>query len=228
MNFQIDACIVVTLTSGSRPDPKHSMNAATATAAPGPDRKPNIAGVAKTLSQSVWSGTASGKRSCSSLIIRFAIWPTPHKSRRPPERVVREGQPGEVGFMIAWLEPRTSSRRRCCASIRRSRTVSRSPPRAPLSLAMLVLVESLSPEQRAALLLHDVFDYGYLEIIGKSEDSVRQLASRARRHVEERREGWVRFQTSREQREELAQRFLAAAPQGDLAGLEALPAHDWS
>ena len=56
-----------------------------------------------------------------------------------------------------------------------------------LSLAMLVLLESLSPGQRAVLLLHDVFDYGYLEIaaiIGKSEDSVRQLASRARRHIE--------------------------------------------
>src|ERR1700689_5983099 len=59
-----------------------------------------------------------------------------------------------------------------------------------LSLAMLVVLESLSPEQRAALLLHDVFDYGYPEIakiIGKSEDNVRQLASRARRHTEQRR-----------------------------------------
>jgi hypothetical protein len=98
-----------------------------------------------------------------------------------------------------------------------------------LSLALLVLLESLSPEQRAALLLHDVFDYGYreiAEIIGKSEDNVRQLASRARRHVEQRRGGLVRFQTSREQREELARRFLAATQQGDLAGLEALLAHD--
>jgi RNA polymerase sigma-70 factor (TIGR02957 family) len=95
-----------------------------------------------------------------------------------------------------------------------------------LSLAMLVLLESLSPEQRAALLLHDVFDYPFpeiAEIIGKSEDNVRQLASRARRHIEQRR---PRFQSSREQREELAQRFLAAAQQGDLAGLEALLAHD--
>ena len=95
-----------------------------------------------------------------------------------------------------------------------------------LSLAMLVLLESLSPEQRAALLLHDVFDYGYAEIaqiIGKSEDNVRQLASRARRHVEQR---GPRFQTSREQREQLALRFLAAAQHGDLAGLEALLAHD--
>jgi RNA polymerase sigma-70 factor (ECF subfamily) len=95
-----------------------------------------------------------------------------------------------------------------------------------LSLAMLVLLESLSPEQRAVLLLHDVFDYRYPEIaaiVGKSEDNVRQLATRARRHVEQRR---PRFQTTREQRDELATRFFAAAEQGDLAGLEALLAHD--
>ncbi|MGR6967450.1 RNA polymerase sigma-70 factor [Geodermatophilus sp. URMC 61] len=95
-----------------------------------------------------------------------------------------------------------------------------------LSLAMLVLLESLSPEQRAVLLLHDVFDYGYPEIagiIGKSEDNVRQLAGRARRHVQQRR---PRFRTTREQRNELAARFFAAAEHGDLAGLEALLAHD--
>jgi RNA polymerase sigma-70 factor (TIGR02957 family) len=98
-----------------------------------------------------------------------------------------------------------------------------------LSLAMLVLLESLSPEQRAVLLLRDVFDYGYPEIatiVGKSEDNVRQLATRARRHVEQRRSGVVRFQTTREQREELARRFFQATEQGDLAGLEALLAHD--
>jgi RNA polymerase sigma-70 factor (TIGR02957 family) len=95
-----------------------------------------------------------------------------------------------------------------------------------LSLAMLVLLESLSPEQRAVLLLHDVFYYAYPEIaaiVGKSEDNVRQLATRARRHVEQRR---PRFHTTREQRDELARRFFAAAEQGDLAGLEALLAHD--
>ena len=95
-----------------------------------------------------------------------------------------------------------------------------------LSVAMLVLLESLSPEQRAVLLLHDVFDYGYEEIapiVGKSEDNVRQLATRARRHVEQRR---PRFQTSHEQRDELARRFFAAAQAGDLVGLEALLAHD--
>ncbi|SER60541.1 RNA polymerase sigma-70 factor, ECF subfamily [Pedococcus cremeus] len=95
-----------------------------------------------------------------------------------------------------------------------------------LSLAMLVLLESLSPEQRAVLLLHDVFGYGYPEItgiVGKSEDNVRQLAARARQHVKARR---PRFSTTREQQQELVQRFFAAAQQGDLAGLEALLAHD--
>src|SRR6185295_9305027 len=95
-----------------------------------------------------------------------------------------------------------------------------------LSLAFLVLLESLSPEQRAAFLLHDVFGYGYgevAEIVGKSEDNARQLAARARRHVDE---GRPRFEASREHREELASRFFAAAEEGDLEGLEELLAHD--
>jgi RNA polymerase sigma-70 factor (ECF subfamily) len=95
-----------------------------------------------------------------------------------------------------------------------------------LSLALLVLLERLSPEQRAVLLLHDVFDYPFSEIaaiVGKSQDNVRQLATRARRHVEQSR---PRFQTTREQRDELARRFFQAAEQGDLAGLEALLASD--
>jgi RNA polymerase sigma-70 factor (ECF subfamily) len=95
-----------------------------------------------------------------------------------------------------------------------------------LSLALLVLLESLSPEQRAVLLLRDVFGYGYPEItgiVGKSEDNVRQLASRARQHIRARR---PRFATTREQQLELTRRFFAAAEHGDLAGLEALLAHD--
>jgi RNA polymerase sigma-70 factor (TIGR02957 family) len=95
-----------------------------------------------------------------------------------------------------------------------------------LSLAMLVLLERLSPEQRAVLLLHDVFDYRYpqiAQILGKSQDSVRQLATRARRHLAQRR---PRFQTTRQQRDELARRFFAAVERGDLSGLEALLAHD--
>jgi RNA polymerase sigma-70 factor (TIGR02957 family) len=95
-----------------------------------------------------------------------------------------------------------------------------------LSLAFLILLESLSPEQRAAYLLHDVFEEPYdriAEIVGTSEQNARQLATRARRHVAERR---PRFEASREQREELATRFFAAAEEGDLQGLEELLAHD--
>ena len=95
-----------------------------------------------------------------------------------------------------------------------------------LSLAMLVLLERLSPEQRAVLLLHEVFDYSYAEvaaILGKSQAGVRQLATRARRHLAQRR---PRFQTTRQQRDELARRFFAAVEHGDLSGLEALLAHD--
>jgi RNA polymerase sigma-70 factor (TIGR02957 family) len=95
-----------------------------------------------------------------------------------------------------------------------------------LSLAFLVLLESLSPEQRAAFLLREVFDEPYdriAEVVGTSEQNARQLATRARRHVEQRR---ARFEASREQRDELATRFFAAAEEGDLQGLEELLAHD--
>lgn len=95
-----------------------------------------------------------------------------------------------------------------------------------VSLAFLVLLEGLTPEQRAVLLLRDVFDYGYDEIgeiVGKSEENARQLAVRARRFVEERR---PRFEMSRERRDELARRFFAAAQDGDLVALEALLAQD--
>jgi RNA polymerase sigma-70 factor (ECF subfamily) len=95
-----------------------------------------------------------------------------------------------------------------------------------LSLAFLVLLESLSPEERAVLLLRDVFDYDYDEIaaiVGKSEANARQLAARARRRVGERR---PRFESSREQRDKLARRFLAAAEEGDLGALETFLAHD--
>jgi RNA polymerase sigma-70 factor (TIGR02957 family) len=95
-----------------------------------------------------------------------------------------------------------------------------------LSLAFLVLLESLSPRQRAAFLLREVFDYPYAEvaeIIGTDVDSTRHLVARARAHVQERR---PRYHASRRQREELAQRFFAAAEQGDLGALEALLAQD--
>jgi RNA polymerase sigma-70 factor (TIGR02957 family) len=95
-----------------------------------------------------------------------------------------------------------------------------------LSLAFLVLLESLSPEQRAAFLLHDVFDYDYdkvSEIVGTSEQNARQLASRARRHVQD---GRARFDASEEQREKLAENFFAAVENGEFEGLETLLAED--
>jgi len=95
-----------------------------------------------------------------------------------------------------------------------------------LSLAFLVLLETLTPQQRAAFLLRDVFDYPYdevAEVIGSDVDSTRHLVAKARHHVRERR---PRYHASRRQREELAARFLAAAGQGDLPALEALLAHD--
>jgi RNA polymerase sigma-70 factor (ECF subfamily) len=95
-----------------------------------------------------------------------------------------------------------------------------------LSLAFLVLLEQLTPVERAVFLLHDVFGYGYDEIartIDKSEANCRQLASRARRHVEE---GKPRFEASREERERLAERFFAAVSGGDLDSLVEMLAAD--
>jgi RNA polymerase sigma-70 factor, ECF subfamily len=95
-----------------------------------------------------------------------------------------------------------------------------------LSLAFLVVLESLSPVERAVFLLREVFDYGYDEIarvVGKTEDNTRQLAVRARRRVEERK---PRFEASRRQRDELARRFIAAAHAGDTEGLVSMLAAD--
>src|SRR3954452_20416427 len=91
-----------------------------------------------------------------------------------------------------------------------------------VSMALLVTLERLSPVERAVFLLHDVFDYGYdeiAEIVGKSRDNTRQLALRARRHVDAER---PRFAPSREAREALAARFFAAIRDGDLERLVAL------
>jgi RNA polymerase sigma-70 factor (ECF subfamily) len=95
-----------------------------------------------------------------------------------------------------------------------------------LSLAFLVLLERLSPVERAAFLLREVFVYPYdeiAEIIGKSEANARQLVSRARRHVDEER---PRFDVDREAHEELTDRFLEATQNGDTEGLIELLAED--
>ena len=95
-----------------------------------------------------------------------------------------------------------------------------------LSMAFLVLLESLTPTERAVFLLHEVFGYDYREIAGitgKSEANCRQILTRARHHVDE---GKPRFETSRQQREEVARRFFDAAAGGDMSGLLELLAPD--
>jgi RNA polymerase sigma-70 factor (ECF subfamily) len=95
-----------------------------------------------------------------------------------------------------------------------------------LSMAFLLLLERLSPVERAVFLLHDVFDYRYDEIaaiVGKSEANCRQLALRARRHIEAER---PRFDASARERDDLAARFFAAVAEGDLDGLVELLAAD--
>lgn len=95
-----------------------------------------------------------------------------------------------------------------------------------LSMAFLVLLESLTPVERAVFLLHDVFDYGYDEIarvVGRNEQNCRQIAVRARRQVEAKR---PRFEADRRRREELAQRFFEAVTNGDEEGLLGLLAQD--
>lgn len=95
-----------------------------------------------------------------------------------------------------------------------------------LSIAFLVLLETLSPVERAVFLLREVFGFAYDEIAGvvrKTEGNCRQIAARARRHVEA---GRPRFEVSREQKEQLATRFFAAVGEGDLDGLMELLAVD--
>ncbi|MER8008105.1 RNA polymerase sigma-70 factor [Streptomyces sp. NPDC094149] len=95
-----------------------------------------------------------------------------------------------------------------------------------VSLAVLVVLESLSPLERAVFVLREAFGYPYAEIasmLDRGEAAVRQLAGRARRHVEERR---PRYEVDPGRRRELTERFLAAAGEGDLEGLMELLAPD--
>ena len=100
-----------------------------------------------------------------------------------------------------------------------------------LSMAFLVLLESLNPVERAVFLLREVFDYDYEEIsriVGKSEDNCRQIARRARQSVAARR---PRFDRSPAQEERLTERFVEACVSGDIEGLIGLLSEDvtlWS
>ncbi|MFH8476625.1 RNA polymerase sigma-70 factor [Streptomyces sp. NPDC018000] len=95
-----------------------------------------------------------------------------------------------------------------------------------VSLAVLVVLESLSPLERAVFVLREVFGFPYAEIaatLDRTEAAVRQLAGRARRHVEERK---PRYDVDPAQRRDLTERFLAAAAGGDIEELLALLAPD--
>lgn len=91
-----------------------------------------------------------------------------------------------------------------------------------LSVGFLLLLERLTPVERAVLVLREVFDYEYseiAEILTQSEPACRQILRRARQHIKESR---PRFEVSMEQREELLRKFNEASSQGDLQGLVAL------
>jgi RNA polymerase sigma-70 factor (ECF subfamily) len=88
-----------------------------------------------------------------------------------------------------------------------------------LSIAMLTVLETLAPSERAVFVLREVFDVPYDEIaeaVEKSSDAVRQIAHRARRHVAARR---PRVEVSRTEQQEVVERFLAALTNGDVQGL---------
>jgi RNA polymerase sigma-70 factor, ECF subfamily len=95
-----------------------------------------------------------------------------------------------------------------------------------LSMAALLLLERLSPLERAVFVLRDVFGFGFPEIasaVGRSEAACRQLAVRARRHMDD---GRPRFEADRREREELAARFFDALRDGDVDELRELLAAD--
>ncbi|WP_433371679.1 RNA polymerase sigma-70 factor [Streptosporangium sp. CA-115845] len=97
-----------------------------------------------------------------------------------------------------------------------------------VSMAALLLLERLSPLERAVFVLREVFGFGFDEVaaaVGRSEAACRQLLVRARRHMEA---GRPRFEAVRKEREELASRFFDALREGDVAGLRELLAADVS
>ena len=95
-----------------------------------------------------------------------------------------------------------------------------------VSMAFMLVLEALSPVERAVFLLREVFDYSYPEIaqiVDKSEENCRQIFTRAKRHIDA---GKRRFEASPEKRDEIARRFFAASERGELDGLVRLLAAD--
>ena len=97
-----------------------------------------------------------------------------------------------------------------------------------VSMAALLLLERLTPPERAVFVLREVFGFGFGEIasaVGRSEAACRQLAVRARRHMDA---GRPRFEADRREREKLAARFFGALAEGDVDGMRELLAADAS
>jgi RNA polymerase sigma-70 factor (ECF subfamily) len=154
-----------------------------------------------------------------------------------------EGPSDPVADPAAWLVRATS---RLCIDRLRAAKVRREAYRGPwlpeplveemsvdpveraedVSVAFLLALERLSPLERAVFLLHDVFEAGYAEValtLGRREAAVRQLAARARTHVQDAR---PRFTVSQDEAARLTNAFAMAAAQGDMATLSALLAKD--
>jgi RNA polymerase sigma-70 factor, ECF subfamily len=155
-------------------------------------------------------------------------------------RLARQADPASIDDLRGWLT--TTTARICLDMLTSARArretyvgpwlpepaVQRAMPTDPadrvtldesVSMALLVVLESLSPAERTAFVLHDVFAVPFDEVaatVGRSPAAVRQLASRARQHVEERR---PRFTTAADEHERVLQAFFAAAAAGDLEGL---------
>src|SRR3954468_15793397 len=140
-----------------------------------------------------------------------AAWVTTVATRLSID-VLRSGRVRREAYVGPWLpEPLIEDRTAGPAS--------RAELADDLSQAFLVILERLTPVERAAFLLREVFDYDYGQIAGvvdRSEANARQLVARAKKHLESSR---PRFDPDDELRERLLERFLAAAEDGDLEGL---------
>ncbi len=154
-----------------------------------------------------------------------------------------EGEGGEIADPAGWLVRATS---RLCIDRLRAAKVQRDAYRGPwlpeplveemsvdpveraedISVAFLLALERLSPLERAVFLLHDVFDEDYAEVaetLGRNEAAVRQLAARARAHVQDAR---PRFTVSQDEAARLTNAFVMAAAQGDMTALATMLAKD--
>jgi RNA polymerase sigma-70 factor (ECF subfamily) len=121
-----------------------------------------------------------------------------------PEPLIQQGLDAAGGAPAGGAEPDPADRVTLAESV---------------SMAFLVVLESLSPAERVAFVLHDVFGYAHSEVavvVGRSEAACRQLVSRARRHVRERR---PRFEADAAERDRVADAFLAACAGADLEAL---------